>query len=225
MPKNKTIVIIAGPSLTGKSNLSSLLVEQGFAPLVSTTTRKPRAGEKDGVHYHFTSKDEFRRRLANNGFIEHVEVDSRQEELDGKLVKVEGNFYGMSTDEVQKAFQTGKPVVAVCEPTGVKEIYKRAMSEGGNPVRVFLNNKQELLVQRFLERFKADENASAENYATRLLKMVEFERAHWIEPAVKGIDPYEIVYSRFEGVNQIEVLKDLLGRVGATYKARRAPSP
>lgn len=217
--KPNTIVIIAGPSLTGKSKLASLLIEQGFAALVSTTTRKPRDGEINGKHYHFLSKEDFRAKLANKGFIEHVEVDSRLEEVEGKFVKVEGNFYGMSKDEVVKAFGTGKPVVVVCEPSGVKEIYKHAVGEGWNPVRVFLNNKPELLVQRFLERFKDDAKANAESYATRLLKMVTFERENWIEPAMKGADPYEVVFPNFVSDNQVEVLRDLLNVVGLAYKA------
>ena len=222
--KPNTIVIIAGPSLTGKSKLSSLLVEQGFGALVSTTTRKPREGEKDGQHYHFLTKEDFRAKLAKKGFIEHVEVDSRMQEIDGRLQKIEGNFYGMSKDEVLKAFAAGKPVVVVCEPSGVKEIYKYAVGEGWNPVRVFLNNKPELLVQRFLERFKDDKRANPEQYATRLLKMVTFERDHWIEPALKGVDQYEVVYPNFENENQLDVVKDLVGQVGLPYKAKRSPS-
>lgn len=221
--KPNTIVIIAGPSLTGKSKLSSLLVEQGFAQLISTTTRAPRDGERDGAHYHFLTKEAFRKKLSTKGFVEHVEVDSRLEEVDGKLVKVEGNFYGMSKDEVSKAFVTGKPVVVVCEPSGVREIHRYAMEEGWNPVRVFLNNKPELLIQRFLERFKEDGKARAETYATRLLKMVTFERENWIEPALKGADPYEVVYPHFEAQNQQDVVKDLIARVGLPYKAKRGP--
>ena len=76
--KPNTIIIIAGPSLTGKSKLSSLLIEQGFAQLISTTTRQQREGEKNGVHYHFLTKEAFRKKLATKGFIEHVEVDSRR---------------------------------------------------------------------------------------------------------------------------------------------------
>lgn len=219
--KPNTIVIIAGPSLTGKSKLSSLLVEQGFGALVSTTTRKPRDGEENGKHYHFLSKEEFRAKLANKGFIEHVEVDARLESVDGKLVKVEGNFYGMGKEEVLKSFGAGKPVVVVCEPSGVKEIYKYALGEGWNPLRVFLNNKPELLVQRFLERFKDDSKANPESYATRLLKMVTFEKEHWIDPALKGVDPYEVVYPSFVSGNQPEVVQDLMGQVGLPFKAKR----
>ena len=220
-----TIVIIAGPSLTGKSNLASLLAEQGFVQLISSTTRAPREGEIDGVHYHFLSKDEFRRQLSQKKFLEHVEVDARMEEIDGKLVKSEGNFYGMGLDDAHRAFGTGRPVVAVCEPTGVKAIYQRSMEEGWSPVRVFLNNKQELLVQRFLERFKNDAKAKPEAYAARLIKMVDFERKNWVEPARDGTDPYEIVFPTFEAANEIEVLHDVLKRVGVGYKPKRSPSP
>ena len=220
--KQNSIVIIAGPSLTGKSKLSSLLVEQGFGALVSTTTRKPRDGEKDGQHYHFLTKDEFRSKVAKKEFIEHVEVDSRLEEVDGRFQKVEGNFYGMSKDEVLKAFAAGKPVVVVCEPSGVKEIYKYAVGEGWNPIRVFLNNKPELLVQRFLERFQEDKKANSEQYATRLLKMVSFERENWIEPALKGLHSYEVVYPTFVNENQAEVVRVIVSQVGLSFKNKRS---
>ena len=222
--KPNTIVIIAGPSLTGKSKLSSLLQEQGFATLVSTTTRAPREGEIDGKHYHFLSKEEFRSKLSKRGFVEHVEVDaSFVEDAAGKRTKVEGNFYGMSREEVMKAFAAGKPVVAVCEPSGVKAIYNYAMDQGWNPMRVFLNNKPQLLVERFLERFKEDGKADPAAYATRLLKMTKFEQEQWVAPAMSGADPYELIFPDFVAETQVSVLRDVLEQVGLPYKARRAP--
>lgn len=218
-----TLVILVGPSLTGKSNLSALLVEQGFAVVVSTTTRAQREGEVDGKHYHFVSKEEFRARIAKKGFVEHVEVDSRMEIGDGgKRVKIEGNFYGVGREDVIKAFEAGKPVVAVCEPEGAKEVYAYALNEGWRPVRVFVNNKPELLVERFLERFENDKKADRANYAVRLLKMVGFEREKWIEPALNGTDAYELVFPTFVHENQDEVLRDVLDHVGHPYKHRRA---
>jgi guanylate kinase len=223
--KPNTIVIIAGPSLTGKSNLSSLLLDQGFAALVSTTTRGPREGEINGKHYHFLSKEEFKAKLARKGFVEHVEVDSRlSEEAGGKRVKVEGNFYGVGREEVIKAFAAGKPVVSVCEPSGVKAIYAYAMEQGWNPLRVFLNNKPELLVERFLERFKEDSKADPAAYATRLLKMTKFEQEQWVAPAMSGADPYELVFPDFVADTQVSVLRDVLEQVGLPYKPRRGLS-
>lgn len=221
---SNTLVILVGPSLTGKSNLSALLVEQGFAVVVSTTTRAPREGEVDGKHYHFISKEEFRSRIAKKGFVEHIEVDSGMDiGADGKRVKIEGNFYGVGRDDVIKAFEEGKPVVAVCEPAGAKEVHAYALNEGWRPVRVFLNNKPELLIERFLERFENDSKADRSKYAVRLLKMVGFEREKWIEPALNGTDVYELVFPTFVEENQVEVLRDVLSYVDHPYKTRRAP--
>jgi guanylate kinase len=54
--------------------------KQWFAFSVSSTTRQPRAGEQDGVHYHFTTKEDFEAEVARGNFLEHNEVH--------------GNFYG-----------------------------------------------------------------------------------------------------------------------------------
>jgi hypothetical protein len=48
--------------------------------------------------------------------------------------------------------------------------------------------------------------------------MVTFERENWIEPAMKGADPYEVVFPNFVSENQVEVLRDLLSVVGLAYK-------
>ncbi len=64
----------AGPGGSGKSTICSKLVEQddSLMPSVSTTTRAPRDGEVDGVHYHFVSREEFEKRIAAGRFLEHA---------------------------------------------------------------------------------------------------------------------------------------------------------
>lgn len=59
-----------------------------FAFSVSSTTRQPRDGEKDGVHYMFTSKEEFLNEVEQGNFLEHNEVH--------------GNYYGTHKSQVQK---------------------------------------------------------------------------------------------------------------------------
>lgn len=66
-------LVICGPSGTGKSTLLKQLLDEfpdkfGFS--VSHTTRSPRPGEKDGVHYHFTTRDEMEKGVAEGEFIE-----------------------------------------------------------------------------------------------------------------------------------------------------------
>jgi guanylate kinase len=80
-------LIICGPSGVGKGTIISLLTEKGtyfppshFGFSVSHTTRKPREGEVNGVHYHFREKEEVKRGIEDGEFVEWAEVH--------------GNYYG-----------------------------------------------------------------------------------------------------------------------------------
>jgi guanylate kinase len=69
------ILVITGPSGVGKGTLIKGLLERvpGLQLAVSATTRKPRAGEVNGVDYHFLSEDDFDRRVEAGEFVEHAE--------------------------------------------------------------------------------------------------------------------------------------------------------
>ena len=81
-------LIICGPSGVGKGTIISLLTEENspyFSPShfgfsVSHTTRKPRPGEENGVHYHFVEKEDMKRQIERGEFVEFAEVH--------------GNYYG-----------------------------------------------------------------------------------------------------------------------------------
>ncbi|MCA3694855.1 guanylate kinase [Aquidulcibacter sp.] len=70
------MLALVSPSGAGKTTLSRRLVEEDpeIALSVSWTTRAPRPGETDGVHYHFVDKDQFRAHRAQDGFLEWAEV-------------------------------------------------------------------------------------------------------------------------------------------------------
>ena len=82
MYKGKTF-IISGPSGVGKSTVLKELFQDrdDLYFSVSATTRPPRPGEIDGVHYHFTDVDEFRKMISEDAFLEYAEYV--------------GNFYGI----------------------------------------------------------------------------------------------------------------------------------
>lgn len=196
MQSENVLISITGPSLTGKSNFERLMVDKGCVALVSSTTRAPRAGEQDGKHYHFLSVEQFKKIAEQDGFIEQVQVDE--------------HFYGVQKREAMKAFAMGKPVVVVCEPEGAKNIYNYAQRQGWKPFRVFLNNPQQLLVERFLERFKEDSEATNGRYAKRLINMLTKERETWVEPALDGRAAYEAVFPSFNNDNQEQVVNKVM---------------
>lgn len=74
----------------------------------STTTRKPRPGEKDGVDYHFIAKDEFQRRVAAGAFIEHAIFS--------------GQRYGTERAIVEEAARLGVDLLFDIDVQGVKNL-------------------------------------------------------------------------------------------------------
>ncbi len=88
------LIIISSPSGAGKTTLTRRLRERvsGLEFSVSHTTRKPRAGEKDGREYHFVSRETFEQLIQLDEFLEWAEVH--------------GNLYGTSRREVTGAAGT-----------------------------------------------------------------------------------------------------------------------
>lgn len=218
--KQQVLIIITGPSLTGKSKLVSRLKEEGCMPLVTTTTRPPREGEIDGVHYNFISKDAFKSKLKENGFIEHIEIEA-QVDPESKIRK-EGNFYGLSKDEAYKAMKLDRPAVVVCEPEGTAKVHAFGVEQGWNVSRVFLNNPLPVLAERFLERFREDGNATSANYAKRLLHMMGPERVQWVEPALNGTAKYEHVFDEFGAHNEKDVMRAVLDNASRPAAKKKA---
>ena len=67
------LIVVSGPAGSGKGTVNSQLVATGdFVFSVSATTRAPRPGEIDGVNYHFIDREEFQRRIDENGFLEYT---------------------------------------------------------------------------------------------------------------------------------------------------------
>lgn len=136
------IVTITGPSGSGKTVLSNLLKDEGLMPLVSTTTRAPRQGEQDGVDYNFVSREQFLQDQKDGKFIENVEYN--------------GILYGVSVEEAERAFSAQKPAILVAEPHGVEQIKEFAERKGWNALRVFVDNPENILLGRLLNRLLMD---------------------------------------------------------------------
>jgi len=93
------ILVLSGPSGAGKSTIinaaSDEIGEYYFS--ISTTTRSPRAGERDGVEYFFVIKESFEEDIKAGNFLEYAEVH--------------GNYYGTSLKPVHEALAKGKLVI------------------------------------------------------------------------------------------------------------------
>ncbi|MCB2181391.1 MAG: guanylate kinase [Desulfobulbaceae bacterium] len=111
------LIIISAPSGTGKTTILKELFSQteGITFSVSHTTRAPRAGETDGVDYHFTSKDVFKKMCTADEFIEWAEVH--------------GNFYGTSKKEVNKHLDQGVDVFLDIDVQGARQVRKKIEKE------------------------------------------------------------------------------------------------
>ncbi len=106
------LVIFSGPSGSGKGTvLTKLLEKRDDAKIsVSMTTREKRAGEIDGVHYYYVTREYFEKKIADNKMLEYAEYA--------------GNLYGTPKDPVDEMLKAGLAVILEIEVQGAEKIRK-----------------------------------------------------------------------------------------------------
>ncbi len=116
MNKRGILLVISGPSGVGKGTVINKLfdIDDNLYFSVSATTRSPRPGEVDGVHYSFKTREEFERDIENGEMLEYAEFG--------------GNYYGTPKSAVEKKLAQGKDVVLDIEIQGARNV-KRLMPE------------------------------------------------------------------------------------------------
>lgn len=104
------LFIVSAPSGAGKTSLVRALLEREptLGCSVSATTRAPRAGEHDGVHYHFMTVAAFRAEVAAGGFLEHAEVF--------------GNLYGTRAADVRHGLVPGHGLILEIDWQGARQV-------------------------------------------------------------------------------------------------------
>ena len=104
------LLVISGPSGTGKGTLIKRLMEEDSSLVfsVSATTRDPRPGEIDGVHYHFVTNEKYDQLVAENAFVEYANVH--------------GNRYGTLRSEVYERLERGENVVLDIDVQGALNV-------------------------------------------------------------------------------------------------------
>ncbi len=108
--KKGNLFVVSGPSGAGKGTICAAYMNkhpEAFLS-VSATTREPREGEIEGVHYHFIGEDEFKDRLSRGGFLEHTVYC--------------GHYYGTPSDAAMEALESGRDVILEIESDGAMQV-------------------------------------------------------------------------------------------------------
>lgn len=107
------LVVVSGPSGCGKGTVLGQLLKNdpNVFYSVSATTRKPREGEVDGVNYYFLSKEEFKRKIAEDGMLEYASYV--------------GNYYGTPKQAVEEQCAAGHDVLLEIEVQGAMQVREK----------------------------------------------------------------------------------------------------
>lgn len=170
-PAAPVLIVIAGPAGSGKSTLCDRLVDEckEFARVVTTTTRSPRAGEINGVHYHFFSPPEFRARIERGEFLEWAKVHGDNE----------SRLYGTLRSSVLDPLKRGQNLVMSIDVQGVESLRRVAavdpqLHRSLNTVFVVIDHER--LVARMRARAKDHEEEIARRVATAEAELREAEK-------------------------------------------------
>ncbi|WP_436699850.1 guanylate kinase [Nocardioides sp. BYT-33-1] len=146
------LFVLAGPTAVGKGTVAAAMREQHpeIYLSVSSTTRPPRPGEVDGVHYHFVSADEFDRMVAEGQMLEWAVVHGVHR-------------YGTPRGPVDAALAAGRPALLEIDLQGARQV-RDSMPEA---VFVFLKPPSwEELVRRLVGRGTEDAEERERRLAT-----------------------------------------------------------
>ena len=132
------MIVLSGASASGKTEVAKVLASKyGIVKVITTTTRKMRIHEADGVDYFFVSNERFLEMIKEERFVEWTEYN--------------GNFYGSTKDQIQD----NKCVVI--DPVGLKAY---SQLKNRNVVTFFLESEEETRYKRMLQRGDTVESAS-----------------------------------------------------------------
>jgi len=175
------LLVLAGPAGSGKSTLCDRLVaaNMGFTRVVTSTTRAPRKGEANGVHYHFFTPEDFDRKVKAGEFLEWAWVHGDRR-------------YGTLAASVLGPILLGKKLVMSVDVQGVESL--RAIA-AKNPflkrvmATVFIVVDHDRLLARMRERGHDDEEEIARRMATAEAELREASKFdHVIESETRDED-------------------------------------
>ncbi|OKL50099.1 guanylate kinase [Boudabousia marimammalium] len=161
MKKHQTgqpqVTVLVGPTAVGKGTVMAALRQEHpeISYSVSATTRLPRPGEVDGVHYFFVTRERFKEMVDAGMMLEWAEVHGL-------------NYYGTPREPVEAAIAAGRPVLIEVDLAGARQI-RASMPQARH---VFLAPPSfEVLVERLTGRGTESEQEQARRLETALTEM------------------------------------------------------
>lgn len=187
-PDRGALFVVSGPSGVGKSTLvkAALATIPALQFSVSATTRPPRPGEQDGVHYHFVAPDTFARWQQEGAFLEHAEVYDQR--------------YGTLRGPTLQALSSGTSLLLDIDVQGARQI-REALPEA---VHIFVSPPtRESLRERLISRGTDDPQV----IERRMNKATEQLRGCGSYDYVVVNDVLEQAHTVFQGILLAELSK------------------
>ncbi len=202
MSNRGMLIILSGPSGSGKGTIiKRLLQERADTVLsISATTRAPRPGELDNVHYYFKTREAFEELISRSALLEYAEYN--------------GNYYGTPEEPIKKWLDEGKNVILEIEVQGAEKV----MDYRSDLVSIFITiPSMEELERRLRDRGTETEDkirgrlAVAKRELSRAFRYDYVVLNDEVDLAVQRIhtiiDAEKMRYSRMEKI-VLEVLED-----------------
>jgi guanylate kinase len=194
------LIVIAGPAGSGKSTLCDRLVAEvpEFVRVVTTTTRLPREGEINGVHYHFFPPDEFERRVAAAEFLEWAQVHALGGDKRYRL-------YGTLKSSVLEPLAVGQNLVMSIDVQGVESLRRIAAVEPRlhrAMTTVFIRVERERLIARMRARAKDGEDEITRRMATAEAELREAPKFDFIIESHTRDDDFSTLLAIVEKAKQ-----------------------
>jgi guanylate kinase len=178
------VFIISAPSGSGKSTLVNELLKSvsGLEFSISYTTRAPRGSETNGRQYYFVSRDQFKKMVEQDAFLEHAEFD--------------GNCYGTARRFLKEAEENGRDLLLDIDVQGAEQI-QRKLPEATSIFILPPNRKT--LEERLRKRSEDEEDVIQRRLLTASREIENYERYNYILVNDRLEDSIELLQSIVRG--------------------------
>ena len=182
-------IILVGPGCSGKDTAKKTLVEKGYKPSISYTSRPSREVEVNGKDYFFISKEQFQDKIANGDFLEYAMYKEW--------------YYGTPKSEIESK------EVFILTPDGIAQLSKEQRQQA---TVIYINPHPGALLRRLIERndkndtvyrrFTADQEMFA-NFTDYDLETSHFESSDHINIHKNNDLAFQLVYDEFGNVIEV----------------------